>query len=408
MINFLRFISILKKQNHVNTSKNVIAANSNSIHTKLKPDKEKVEKEIKRFLSDTPIEEAQTPPSSWYLDKDFYEYELEKVFKNNWIGLCSDHLLQKPGDYISGELINQPYIILKNQENKLNAFYNVCSHHASTICEGHGSSQDLECPYHGWAYNLDGVLTRCTSTKGMKNFKLKDYNLKKIDINNIGNILFLNFNKSKAEDSNNSFSKLISPFIECLKQNNLKENFSDLVFIKRKEYPMKCNWKVIIDNYCDGGYHVPFAHKALSTAIDLNTYHSVIYPKCSLQVANVSSSSDKRIGKSGPVVYCYLYPNIMFNRYGPWLDINMVIPVSETECVVIFEWFLEKKLADDKNFIISSLKNSDDVQQEDIWLGEHVMKGIKSDAYDKGRYVSMKEGPAYQFHQDLLGDLNED
>ena len=97
----------------------------------------------------------------------------------------------------------------------------------------------------------------------------------------------------------------------------------------------------------------------------------------------------------------------MLNRYGPWLDINVVIPISETECIVIIEWFIDKKLLNDKKFIEESMKSSELVQIEDVNLCENVMKGIKSDAYDKGRYVPAKEGPAYQFHLDLLNDLEK-
>jgi phenylpropionate dioxygenase-like ring-hydroxylating dioxygenase large terminal subunit len=279
--------------------------------------------------------------------------------------------------------------------------------------------------------------------KGIKNFKNKENNLKEIEVSNIGNILFLNFghnnklnnivNKSNNdnndylsvrvnennlnnenendnninninnENNDNTFSSLISPFIRTLKENNFDPSFSDLEFVQRKEYPIKSNWKVFIDNFCDGGYHVPFAHKDLNSNLDLSTYRSEIYKKSSLQI--VKGNESNRIGNSA--VYCYLYPNILFNRYGPWLDINVVIPISESECLVIIEWFVDRKLLNEKIFIEESLKKSELVQLEDVELCENVMKGIKSDAYDRGRYVPSKEGPAYQFHLDLLNDLSK-
>ena len=371
-------------------------------NTKLKTKSPYIFQEINKFQN-IPIEEAQTPPSSWYLSKEFYEFEMEKVFKNNWLGICSNHQLQKPGDYISGELISQPYVIVKNDNNAINAFYNVCSHHASTIKEGIGNCKELVCPYHGWTYNLNGSLTKCTNMKGIKNFKLKENGLKTISLDNIGNILFMNFNKLNQESSS-SFIEFIHPFISALKANNFTPDFSDLTFVRSKSYPIKCNWKVFIDNYCDGGYHVPIAHKDLSSNLDMSSYKIEIHKKSSLQIVKGDSSNNARIGNSA--VYCYLYPNIMFNRYGPWLDINVVVPINENECVVMIEWFINKELINDKKYIEESLAKSELVQAEDVWLCENVMKGIKSDAYDKGRYVPSKEGPAYQFHNDLLADLN--
>jgi choline monooxygenase len=95
----------------------------------------------------------------------------------------------------------------------------------------------------------------------------------------------------------------------------------------------------------------------------------------------------------------------MFNRYGPWLDINVVYPISPTECIIKFEWFIKKELISNDEFINKCLESSELVQIEDIILCENVMKGVLSDAYDKGRYVPSKETPLYQFHLDLLNDL---
>jgi len=363
-----------------------------------------VDQEIKKFSKTTPIEEALTPPSSWYLSKEFYEYEMEKVFKKNWVGLFSNHQLKKSGDFITGELINQPFLFVKNDKEEIKCFYNVCSHHASTIKEGSGSCKELVCPYHGWTYNYDGALTKCTSMKGIKNFKMKENGLKPIKSQNIGNILFLNFNNSPNFDFDEQFFNLTKPFKKALRENNFKDDFSELAFVKSADYLMKCNWKVFIDNYCDGGYHIPFAHKDLGSNLDLSTYKMEIYEKCSLQIVK-SDKNDKRIGNSA--VYCYIYPNILFNRYGPWLDINVVIPLNEKECIVKIEWFVDKEYLENKTFIQECLTKSEKVQNEDVYLCENVMKGIKSDAYDKGRYIPSKEAPAYQFHMDLLGDLDE-
>ena len=35
---------------------------------------------------------------------------------------------------------------------------------------------------------------------------------------------------------------------------------------------VQCNWKVFVDNYLDGGYHVPILHKDLTTNLDISSY----------------------------------------------------------------------------------------------------------------------------------------
>jgi hypothetical protein len=43
----------------------------------------------------------------------------------------------------------------------------------------------------------------------------------------------------------------------------------ELKWVKRISYPIDCNWKVFVDNYLDGGYHVQYLHKDLTAAIDI-------------------------------------------------------------------------------------------------------------------------------------------
>lgn len=411
--------------------------------------------EILKFNPEIQLEEAITPPSSWYLSKEIFELESQKVFKRNWIGLCGDYQLQQNGNYFTGEIVNQPFVIVNSpsltdeqnekaeKTNFFKAFYNVCSHHAAEVASGSGTCQEFVCPYHGWTYNLNGNLIKSTAMKGIRNFRPKNYGLKPIGLESIGKILFLNFNKNNSNYSNNSknsensnenlnpqsenksspelnsnsnlnlnnnknlsFQELTKPFTTQLQNFDFDPSFEDVKFVARKEYKINCNWKVFIDNYCDGGYHVPFAHKSLSSSLDLSTYKIEVFEKNKISIQSTKSKNTKndfRLG--GGAVYAFIYPNTMFNRYGPWLDINVVVPISETECKVIIEWYVNKELSEDLKFVEESLKMSALVQAEDVFLCETVMKGLKSDAYDVGRYVPSKELPAHHFHKLLYKDL---
>jgi choline monooxygenase len=52
---------------------------------------------------------------------------------------------------------------------------------------------------------------------------------------------------------------------------------------------------------------------------------------------------------------------LMINRYGPWLDTNLVLPTSPESCTVKFDYFLEPGLAQDQHFIDRSLQDSEQV-----------------------------------------------
>ena len=75
---------------------------------------------------------------------------------------------------------------------------------------------------------------------------------------------------------------------------------------------MGCNWKVFVDNYLDGGYHVPVLHKDLTETIDFSSYQTQVEEYFSVQRVTGDQEQDERIGKGA--IYLFMYPNFMINR----------------------------------------------------------------------------------------------
>ena len=108
----------------------------------------------------------------------------------------------------------------------------------------------------------------------------------------------------------------------------------------------------------------------------------------------LAQSSDSCLGPpagSRAAAYAFLYPNIMLNRYGPWLDINIVEPTGTQSCQVRFEYYLEQSASLDAAVVEASLASSHEVQLEDVKLCESVQRGLGSPAYDTGRSVAQME-----------------
>lgn len=59
--------------------------------------------------------------------------------------------------------------------------------------------------------------------------------------------------------------------------------------------------------------------------------------------------------------YAFVFPNLMINRYGPWMDTNVVVPEGPERCTVQFEYFLDDELCEDTDHIASNLCSSDQV-----------------------------------------------
>ncbi|KAL2930176.1 Choline monooxygenase chloroplastic [Bienertia sinuspersici] len=128
---------------------------------------------VYEFDPSIPVEEALTPPSSWYFDPSFYSLELDHVFYRGWrvVG-CTDQI-KNAHDYFTGRLGNMEYVICRDGDGKIHAFHNVCRHHASVLAYGSGRKTCFVCPYHGWTYGLEGDLLKAPRITGLQNFNPK-------------------------------------------------------------------------------------------------------------------------------------------------------------------------------------------------------------------------------------------
>ena len=80
-------------------------------------------------------------------------------YLHNGTMLVMCHRQKNPGDYISYEIADESIIIVRGDDDKLRAFFNVCRHRGSHIClDKCGTVKRLVCPYHAWAYDLEGNL----------------------------------------------------------------------------------------------------------------------------------------------------------------------------------------------------------------------------------------------------------
>ena len=111
----------------------------------------------------TPLEEARGLPPQAYLSEEFYELELEHLFRRDWICVGREEEVAQAGDYFTIELAGEPLVVVRSTDNKLRALSNVCRHRYMQVVMGQGNAARLSCPYHGWTYQLDGRLMGATN-----------------------------------------------------------------------------------------------------------------------------------------------------------------------------------------------------------------------------------------------------
>jgi choline monooxygenase len=349
-----------------------------------------------------PLERAFTIPAPWYFDTRIAQLERQTVFAGNWQVVGRLDQIREPGQFFTIDVHEEPLLITRSDDGRLRAFYNVCRHHAAAVePREHGCVRQFRCPYHGWTYGNDGALKGMVEFEGVCNFDRKDNGLVPIRVDTWENSIFVNLDGQAAplREFLGKVPSLVAPL-------QLTEK---LHYFDRRIYTLKCNWKVYVDNYLDGGYHVPHAHKGLSSVVEYTKYTIENFERSCLQSSPLDSSTaaDSATGstRQGHAFYLWVYPNFMINAYSGVMDTNLVLPLGVDKCAVIFDYYFadisESSAAHNRNSITVSEK----VQDEDMAICDSVQRGLGSRAYVAGRLSVRREAGEHLFHRLLYSDL---
>ena len=306
-----------------------------------------------------------------------------------------------PGDFVATRLAGEPIVVVRGADGTLRAFYNVCRHHAAAVVtQPCGQAAILQCPYHGWKYGLDGSLKGMPEFEGVRTLIAPRM------------VWFRSaWKPGNALCSSTSILNAMSlqEFLGGLVKRVAPLGISKLHYFDRRTYDISCNWKVYVDNYLDGGYHVPHLHKGLSSVLDYKQYTIENEDRYCLQSSPmVASDEDAATGatrKGDRAWYFWQYPNLMINCYEGYMDTNYVIPVDADHCTVIFDFYFSDVSEARRAYNTESVNVGNRVQDEDLGICEDVQRGLKSRAYGAGRLSVRREAGEQLFHQLLAADL---
>ena len=363
----------------------------------------KLEEIIASYDPNRPLEQSSTPPSSWYSDLRILDLEARTVFSRSWQCVAGANQVREPGQYICHEVAGEPILIVRGKDNQLRGFFNVCRHHAAAVmtqCEG--SATNLRCPYHGWTYDLEGKLVHTPEFAGVENFDKSANGLVPVQVAEWQGWVFVTLN-------------VAGPTLKEYLGNDLIERFEPLNlerlhWFQRRSYFLNCNWKVFVDNYLDGGYHVPHIHGGLSSVLDNSKYKIELGERFCLQSSPIAADKGEvqtaAVRKGERAYYFWIYPNFMINSYKGVMDTNLVIPRGVDKTEVIFDYYFAdvSESAREKNF--ASIAVSEQIQAEDVAICESVQRGLNSRAYDTGRLSVRREAGEHLFHRLLYADLS--
>ncbi|HEY7847911.1 MAG TPA: SRPBCC family protein [Candidatus Limnocylindria bacterium] len=361
-------------------------------------------------LKAPPLSRASTIPSRFYLDPAILEAEKEQVFGRTWQLVARAEELSRIGDFVPVTVLDEPVVITHGLDDELKAFYNVCRHRAGQVALTRGNRKSLQCRYHGWTYGLDGCLRAAPEMEETEGFDKDDFGLVPVRVDRWGPFIFVNL----ADDA-----PPLSEFLGGIPGEVAASGYDvdAMRLIERRDYIVECNWKVYVDNYLEG-YHLPIAHPQLFKELDYDSYRVEEFRYYSKQHAPIRElkageelGRDRRYMRTAEgeedALYYWLFPNTMFNVYQDNMSSNVILPLGVDRTLTIFEWFFaDPGTGEGWESMQQAIAFSDEIQQEDIVICEQVQRGLRSRAYDTGRFSAKRENGVYHF-QNLVREFLE-
>ena len=371
------------------------------------------------------IEKAHGLPNECYTSKDYTLIERKKLFEDKWIVAGVASSLPEIGDVKPIDILGMPILILRNKQNKIKVFHNVCSHRGVKLVSKSGKINSLiRCPYHSWSYSLDGELKATPHIGGMNKHTADGFDKSKSNLKEIRSYIWLDLIMININQNEMSFEEYIKPLSDRwekfwpIKDRELIHHSNDFGYFKLNA---KCNWKFAIENYCES-YHLPWVHPGLNSYSKIEDhYHiqglpnrfagqgTVVYNPQFKGKEKLPSFPNWPKDKENIAEYVALFPNVMLgihkdHYYAYWIE-----PISHEFTLEHMELYYVGEQAAQANKFKSLRKQNhkqwEDIQKEDVDIIQGMQTGRNSPSYNGGNFSPVMDNPTHHFHKWVAQNL---
>ena len=222
-------------------------------------------------------------PVERYISAEFAELEHSRLWPRVWHVACSVDHVANPGDWFEHRLGRYSVLLVRGDDGVLRGFQNVCRHRGNTICAGSGSgATELRCPYHRWAWDLDGRLREVPSRRGFGPLRNDELGLVPVRADTWTRLVFVNLDLD---------AEPLDDWLEGVPGDIAWANLDEFRCDYSTVTPVNSNWKVVNDGFSET-YHVQGLHREMLASID-----DVNAPQ---QIWNRHSASYQRYGVPSP------------------------------------------------------------------------------------------------------------
>jgi Rieske 2Fe-2S family protein len=353
---------------------------------------------------------AMTLPASWYTQPDVFARERERIFSREWLCVGREESIATPGEFFTVELFGESLIVTRDAAGVVHAFYNVCRHRGTRMCEAASGrfAGSIQCPYHAWTYGLDGELKVARNMAEVPGFDRAEYPLKEAQTALWEGFVFVNL-APEATPFAQAFAPLIGRFTDW--------NIGGLRTAGSLAYDLACNWKLIFMNYSEC-YHCPLVHPQLDKLSPsdsgrndlaegpfLGGYSEMRQPGGALTMSGARTYPPVGTvhGENLERVYYYtIFPSLLLSLHPDYVMVHYAKPLAPDRTEVVCAFLFDPATIAQPGFDPTDAVEFWDLTNRQDWhVNELTQLGLGSRAYSPGPY-SNAEGLLSAFDRHYL------
>ncbi|WP_170976393.1 aromatic ring-hydroxylating dioxygenase subunit alpha [Rhizobium sp. FKL33] len=355
------------------------------------------------------VAQTRTLPGSFYADPEVFEAEKQDIFLKSWHYACPISALADNGAYVTIQILNQQVFLVRDQNDEIRGFFNVCPHRGHQLLEGSGQKRVITCPYHAWSYDLTGRLVAAREGGKSRTLVGSGICLKSVQVGTLASFVFVNLDATAEPfaDYTAELARSINNVIPDLTDYKVRES----VGYFGGDYD--CNWKIAIDNYLEC-YHCETAHKSFCDMMDVKNstfslHDNFIYqfvPSGGKETNAAYSINLKEDALDGH--FWFLFPNIIFSIFPGTknFSVSWVDPVSAVSSLRKFVTMTPDGISKERE-AARSRWGLEVLNEEDRQLCRSVQKGMVQRGFDMGYYLvdprgNLSEDTVRHFHRIYL------
>ena len=355
-----------------------------------------------------PVDDALGLPNDCYTSAAFLQRENAELLAASWIGIAFDDDVAEPGDLFPVQAAGQPLVVLRDHERRIRVFHNVCRHRGTRLVDRPCSKKrQIVCPYHAWAYGLDGALTAAPNFRGPGvseriPFARGTQDLVEVRSSVWNHVVMVNLSGDAVERED--WTQTLDQRWSCYDLENTSAGHE-------MTYDVAANWKLALENFLES-YHLPVVHPRLNSYSPLGDHEVLVKHRVMGQISTNYQPDDAGRGlpcfpdlppeRQTRAEYFLLFPNLMLSVTPDHYRVTLNTAVSAESTHQRWRFYFVGEAGGDTTLDAARAGVAGRVHSytlEDLAILQRLQEGRHSSAYDGGRFSPYHETTTHHFQK---------